>query len=56
MQYANHEACEKDVMGPKLKGEKWNKFGKSEANSQKIREQKTLPQISEQRLYNIIES
>ena len=41
-------------MGSKVKGEKLNKFGMSGANSQKIREQKTLPQISEQRLYNII--
>lgn len=27
-------------MGSKVKGEKWNKFGNSRANSQKIREQK----------------
>lgn len=33
-------ACRKDVMEPKVKGEKWNKFGKSGANSQKTREQK----------------
>jgi len=37
--------CKKDVMGPKVKDEKWSKFGKSGANSQKVREQKTLPQI-----------
>ena len=27
-----------DVMGPVVKGEKWSKFGKSGANSQKTRE------------------
>jgi len=32
-------------MGLKVKGEKRNKFGKSGANSQEIREQKTLPQL-----------
>jgi len=37
--------CKKDVMGRKVKGEKRNKFGKSGANSQKTREQKTLPQL-----------
>ena len=43
-------------MGPKVKGEKWNKFGKSGANSQEIREQKTLPQlISKQQLHTAIE-
>jgi len=31
-------ACRNDVMGPKAKGEKWNKFRKSGANSQKTRE------------------
>jgi len=35
-------ACRKDVMGPKVKGEKRNKFRKSGANNQKITEQKTL--------------
>ena len=44
-------------MGPKVMGEKWNKFGKSGANSQKTREQKTLPQlISEQQLHTTIEN
>ena len=33
------------IMGPKVKGESWSKFGKSGANSQKTREQKTLPQL-----------
>ena len=33
-------ACGKDVMRPKVKGEKWNNFGKSASKSQKIREGK----------------
>ena len=44
-------------MGSKVKGEKWNKFGKSGANSQKTREQKTVPQLmSEQQLHTTIEN
>jgi len=44
-------------MGPKVKGEKWNKFEKSEANSQKTREQKILPHLmSEQQLYTKTEN
>jgi len=44
-------------MGSKVKGEKWNKFGKSEANGKKTREQKTLPQLMlEQQLHTIIEN
>ena len=50
-------ACKKDAMGTKVNGEKWNKFGKSGANSQKTREQKTLPQLmSEQRLHTTIDN
>ena len=33
-------------MGSKVKGEKWNKFGKSGANSQKTREQKNTSTTS----------
>jgi len=32
------KACKKDVTGPNVKGEKWNKFGKTGANSHKIKE------------------
>jgi len=42
-------ACRKDVMGPKVKGEKWKNFEKSGANSQNTREQKTLPQLMSER-------
>ena len=50
-------ACRKDVMGPKVKGEKWNKFGKNRANSQKTMEQKTLPRLMlEQQLHTTIEN
>jgi len=40
--------CKKDVIELKIKGEKWSKFVKSEANSQMIREQKTLPQLMQE--------
>jgi len=50
-------ACRKDVIGSKVKGKKWNKFGKSEANSQKTREQKTLLQLmSKQQPHTTIEN
>jgi len=46
-----------DVMRSKVKGEKWNKFWKSGANSQKIRDKKTLPQLmSEQQLHTTNEN
>jgi len=39
-------------MGLRVKGEKWSKFGKSGANSQRTKKQKTLPQlISNQQLH-----
>ena len=38
-------SCKKDAMGLRVKGEKWSKFGKSEANSQRTREKKILPQL-----------
>ena len=47
----------KDVIGPKVKGEKWNKFGKSGANSQKTKEQKNTSQLmSEQQLHTTTEN
>jgi len=48
---------QKYVIGLKVKGEKLSKFEKSGANSQKTREQKTLPQLMlEQQLHTTIEN
>ena len=44
-------------MGSKVEGEKWNKFGKSGANNQETREQKTFPQLmSKQQLHITIKN
>ena len=44
-------------MGSKVKDEKWNKFEKSGANSQRTKEQKILPQLmQEQQLHTTIEN